>query len=132
MSVTYIPAALRRLVYERAKGCCEYCLISENLSFATHQVDHIIAEKHGGETIESNLALSCTLCNKRKGSDIASIDDETGAIVPLFNPRTDVWNEHFRLENGYLIGLTPNAKATIRFLQLNKATRIEERRILET
>lgn len=129
MSATYIPAALRKLVYERAAGCCEYCLISENLSFAAHQVDHIIAEKHGGLTIESNLALSCALCNKRKGSDIASVDDETGAIVPLFNPRTDVWSEHFRIENYRFIGLTANARASIRLLQLNNAARIEERKI---
>ncbi len=129
MSVTYIPTALRNLVYERADGCCEYCLISEAVSFAKHQIDHIIAEKHGGLTIAENLALSCTICNKYKGSDIASIDNETGAIVPLFNPRKDVWREHFNIENGTFIGLTPNARATIRLLQINNSARIEERKI---
>ncbi len=29
MSTTYIPAALRRQIYDRANGCCEYCLIPE-------------------------------------------------------------------------------------------------------
>lgn len=53
MSVTYIPTALRNEVYERAEGCCEYCLISESVSFAKHQIDHVIAEKHGGEMIEN-------------------------------------------------------------------------------
>ena len=129
MSVTYIPTALRNSVYERAQGLCEYCLIDEEISFAKHQIDHVIAEKHGGETVAENLALSCAVCNKHKGSDIASIDGETGAIVPLFNPRTDVWSEHFRIENGIFIGLTPNARATIRLLQINNAARIEERRI---
>ena len=129
MSVTYIPAALRNLVYECADGCCEYCLISEAISFATHQIDHIIAEKHGGQTVEENLALSCTICNKYKGSDIASIDDETGAIVSLFNPRKDVWSEHFKIENGIFVSLTPNARATIRLLQINNSARIEERKI---
>lgn len=129
MSVTYIPTALRNLVYERAGGCCEYCLISEARTFAKHEIDHVIAEKHGGLTVESNLALSCTLCNKRKGSDIASVDGETGAIVPLFNPRTDVWDKSFQIENGYVIGLTPNARATIQLLQLNDSTRIEERKV---
>ncbi len=94
MSVTYIPTALRNLVYERAEGRCEYCSISEAVSFAAHQIDHVIAEKHGGQTVEGNLALSCAICNKYKGSDIASINDETGEIVPLFNPRKDVWSEH--------------------------------------
>lgn len=129
MSVTYIPSALRHLVYERANGCCEYCLISEDVSFAKHQIDHVIAEKHGGLTVEDNLALSCTICNKHKGSDIASIDNETGEIVPLFNPRKDVWSEHFKIENGIFIGLTPNARATIRLLQINTLMRIEERTV---
>lgn len=127
MSVTYIPTALRNLVYERAQGRCEYCLISERVSFAKHQIDHVIAEKHGGLTLEENLALSCTICNKYKGSDIASIDNETGEIVPLFNPRKDVWNKHFEIENRVFIGLTPNARAAIRLLQLNSSARIEER-----
>lgn len=129
MSVTYISTALRNLVYQRAQGLCEYCLIDEEISFAKHQIDHVIAEKHGGQTVAENLALSCAVCNKYKGSDIASIDGETDAIVPLFNPRTDVWNEHFRIENGIFIGLTPNARATIRLLQINNAARIEERKI---
>lgn len=129
MSVTYIPKALRDLVYKRADGLCEYCLISEEDSFAKHQIDHIIAEKHGGLTVEENLALSCTLCNKHKGSDIASIDNETGKIVPLFNPREDVWSEHFEIENSYFIGLTPNARATIQLLQMNNLARINEREI---
>jgi len=50
MSSTYIPSALRRLIYDRAKGCCEYCRISEATAFAAHEIDHIIAEKHGGLT----------------------------------------------------------------------------------
>ncbi len=129
MSVTYIPASLRNLVYKRAEGYCEYCLISETVSFAKHQIDHIIAEKHGGQTVKENLALSCALCNKYKGSDLTSIDNETNEIVRLFNPRTDVWSEHFKIENGVFIGLTPNARATIRLLQINNSARIEERKI---
>jgi hypothetical protein len=128
MSVTYIPTALRNLVYKRAKGLCEYCKISEEVSFAKHQIDHVIAEKHGGLTVEQNLALSCTICNKHKGSDISSIDYETDAIVPLFNPRKDVWSEHFRIENATFIGLTANARATIRLLQINSLSRVEERK----
>jgi len=129
MSVTYISTALRNLVYERAEGLCEYCLIDEEISFVKHQIDHIIAEKHGGLSIEENLALACVLCNKYKGSDLTSIDGETGEIVRLFNPREDIWSEHFRIENGVFIGLTPNARATIRLLQMNNSARVEERRI---
>ena len=86
MSNTYIPPALRRLVYERAGGCCEYCLIPETAVFAGHEIDHIIAQKHGGPTDADNLALSCAVCNKHKGSDLASLDPETGLMFPSTIP----------------------------------------------
>jgi hypothetical protein len=50
MSKTYISASLRRMVGDRAQGNCEYCLIPETLTVSSHQVDHVIAEKHGGKT----------------------------------------------------------------------------------
>lgn len=94
---TYIPAKLRRLVYELADRRCEYCLIPEIAVLAAHEVDHIISQKHGGSTESENLALSCALCNKRKGSDIASLDEETGDIVALYHPRRERWLDHFQL-----------------------------------
>jgi 5-methylcytosine-specific restriction endonuclease McrA len=63
MTRTYVPATLRQQVYERAEGRCEYCLIPETVTLTTHQVDHIVALKHGGRTEADNLALSCALCN---------------------------------------------------------------------
>jgi len=59
MSQTWIPPALRQLVRDRAGECCEYCLAPEVLTFAPHQIDHVVAEKHSGPTQEDNLALSC-------------------------------------------------------------------------
>ena len=67
----------------------------ERFSFALHQTDHIIAEKHGDATLADNLALCCILCNKHKGSDLASLDPLTGEITPLFHPRSQNWLEHF-------------------------------------
>ncbi|WP_082674199.1 HNH endonuclease [Thiohalocapsa sp. ML1] len=58
MSGAFIPASLRRQVHQRAAGRCEYCGMPEPLSFAPHQIDHIIAEKHGGSTDPENLARS--------------------------------------------------------------------------
>jgi len=43
---TYIPEALRRAVIERAGGRCEYCG-KPQVSFFPHEVDHVIAQKHG-------------------------------------------------------------------------------------
>ena len=131
MSHTHIPANLRRLVYERASGRCEYCQLSEHFSFALHQIDHIIAEKHGGATLADNLALSCILCNKHKGSDLASLDPLTGEITPLFHPRRRVWLAHFTLAfDGTLISATAEGRATIWLLQMNQPERVEERRLL--
>jgi 5-methylcytosine-specific restriction endonuclease McrA len=66
--VTYVPAALRRLVHERARGACEYCLAPEATALFAHEVDHVVAEKHGGTTTEDNLALACAACNLHKGA----------------------------------------------------------------
>lgn len=68
-----VDAALRQFVRLRADGLCEYCLISEQLTLAQHEIDHVIAIKHGGRTTAANLALCCAICNRFKGSDIASI-----------------------------------------------------------
>jgi hypothetical protein len=130
MSRTYIPVELRRLVRNRAGGCCEYCLILEAVAFAEHEVDHIVAEKHGGETTEDNLALCCAICNNRKGTDLTSIDPVTGEITPLFHPRRDRWSDHFRIVEGHLQPLTPAGRVTVRLLQLNHPNRLEERSLL--
>jgi len=130
MSRTHIPAELRRAVRRRAQDCCEYCLIPEAMTLAAHEIDHVIAEKHGGPTEAGNLALACALCNGFKGSDLASIDAESGDIVPLFNPRRDRWIDHFRLENARIVPLTASGRSTVRLLQLNHPDRIEERLLL--
>ena len=130
MSKTYIPVALRRQVEERADNCCEYCLLPDFATFASHEIDHIIAEKHGGRTESENLALSCTLCNKYKGSDLASIDPNTEKIVPLYHPRQNTWREHFQLSGAEFTPLTAIGRVTIRLLQLNRLDRVEERQLL--
>jgi hypothetical protein len=130
MAQKYVPVPLGRLVRARAAECCEYCLVPERLTLATHWVDHVVAEKHGGRTEEGNLALSCVLCNQHKGSDLTSIDPDTGAITPLFHPRRDRWADHFRLVGARIEPLTPTGRVTVRLLQLNHPDRIEERELM--
>jgi hypothetical protein len=125
-----IPTELRQFIIERANGQCEYCLIHQNFSIYSHEVDHIIAIKHGGETIEENLALSCLSCNRHKGSDFATIHPRTKEIIPLFNPRRQKWEEHFMLNNAHIEGMTPIGIATARLLKFNTPTRLLERQIL--
>jgi hypothetical protein len=132
MSKTYIPVSLRQLVLDRAQNRCEYCLIPQELSLAKHHIDHIIAEKHGGETVAENLALSCSLCNQAKGSDVATIDPKTLETERLFQPRRDRWLEHFEIqpETGIIQPLTNIAQSTIQILQVNRAEYLDLRLLL--
>jgi 5-methylcytosine-specific restriction endonuclease McrA len=125
-----IEASLREFVRLRAAGLCEYCGISERLTLAEHEIDHVIAMKHGGQSVVENLALCCAVCNRFKGSDIASIDPGTGDLTPLYHPRLDRWDDHYELRNGEITGLTATGRATVRLLRMNRPTRIKERQLL--
>lgn len=130
MTSAKISADLRQLVSDRAQGRCEYCLLHQDFSIYTHEVDHIIAQKHGGPTTADNLALSCLSCNRHKGTDIATFDPVTGEITLLFHPRNQAWVEHFMLNNGRIEGMTPVGRATAKLLMFNTPTRILERQLL--
>src|SRR6266571_8206772 len=130
MARRQIPNALRREVIERAAGRCEYCLIHENDAPESHQLDHLIALKHGGKTVSENLALACIACNSYKGSDVASIDPVHQMIVPLYNPRVQKWEDHFQVVGAAIIGLSPIGRATIGLLRLNEDDRLATRRAL--
>ena len=80
--------SLQELVWRRAGGVCEYCRLPSVLAPVPFQIDHVVAQQHGGETVEANLALACLRCNTHKGPNIAGIDPVTRRIVPLFHPRT--------------------------------------------
>ena len=42
-----------------------------------------------------NLALACQRCNSYRYNFTTALDPETQTMVPLFNPRTQRWAEHF-------------------------------------
>ncbi|MEK7674779.1 MAG: HNH endonuclease signature motif containing protein [Verrucomicrobiota bacterium] len=130
MSRPAVPAPLRLAIWQRARGCCEYCLIAEQDGLLPHEMDHIIALQHGGSTAPDNLALACYACNRRKGSNIASLDPATGGMVSLFHSRHDVWAEHFRLEDACIVPLTAKARTTAELLQFNSHPRLRRRQLL--
>jgi hypothetical protein len=127
---TYISPELRRRVRSRAGGRCEYCRLAEEDAFLAHEPDHVIAEKHAGQTTYENLAWACFDCNRFKGSDIASRDPLSGELAPLFNPRSNGWNDHFALEGGTIHPLTAIGRVTERLLKLNLPERVEIRETL--
>ncbi|MDY6937014.1 MAG: HNH endonuclease signature motif containing protein [Cyanobacteriota bacterium] len=118
------------MVGDRANWACEYCLIPEIAVLVSHEIDHAIAQKHGGRTDKENLALACTICNKYKGSDIASVDPVNGEIVRLYHPRRDFWFSHFQMDEGKILPRTAIGRVTVRLLQMNRSERVEERKLL--
>ncbi len=131
MSETYISAALRREVRDRAERCCEYCRMAEGDRAIDFAIDHVIAEKHNGKTTTDNLCLSCYECNSYKGSDLSSVDWGFGdAIVPLFNPRQQNWRDHFQLKVNSIQPLTAMGRVTAFLLRFNTPERLEERELL--
>ncbi|MGW8256515.1 MAG: HNH endonuclease [Thermoguttaceae bacterium] len=116
-----IPAALQRLVVQRAINHCEYCRISQEGQEARFHIDHVTPVVSGGPTVEKNLALACVSCSLRKAARQSAIDPQTGNETPLFNPRLDRWETHFCWEGVKVKGLTPSGRATVDALKMNRA-----------
>ncbi len=125
-----VSNSLRRLVVSRAESRCEYCLMPQSASAYEHEPDHIVPIQHGGETKSDNLALACLRCNWRKGPNVGSFDPETGVLVAFYNPRAQKWDDHFRLNTAEIQPLPPEARVTVKILQLNDEQRLEQRKSL--
>jgi hypothetical protein len=90
----------------------------------------VIARQHGGQTVAENLALCCGRCNLSKGPNIAGIDPRTGLLTRLFNPRQDLWMEHFRFDGPVVVGLTDVGRTTVVVLAINQASQVAVRQAL--
>lgn len=118
---------MARQVEARAAGRCEYCRMHQSLQGATFHVEHIIPQSRGGQAQLDNLAWACPSGNLQKAHLGASVDPETGNEVPLFNPRIDNWNGHFRWDGYRILGQTPIGKVTVVALDLNHPRRMQIR-----
>lgn len=126
-----MEAALRELAWERSGGTCEYCRMPQVFDpLLPFQIDHVIAEKHGGPTVAENLALACLHCNRYKGPNVAGVDPLSGEVVRLFHPRRDRWAEHFGWSGPVLEGRTPIGRVTIQVLNINHLDLVAVRRAL--
>ncbi len=129
--MTRVPSIVRRFVRERAGHRCEYCHRPDRYSVVSFHVDHIIPTKqHDGSSDEVNLAWSCVHCNISKGVNIAGYDPITKQLTPLFNPRTQHWDEHFRLNGAVIEGITPIGCVTAKILSINGPEMIAARQTL--
>src|SRR5437762_6157596 len=93
------------------------------------ELDHLIPESLGGLSEEENLWLACSLCNDHKANRIAAVDPVTGETVRLFDPRHQLWNEHFRWNKtgDRIIGITATGRATVAALHLNRPSLVAAR-----
>ena len=123
-----VSKVARQLVRQRANFQCEYCLLNEKRSFIGFEVDHIISRKHRGSNDPNNLAYSCGDCNRNKGTDIASIDwNNNNQITRFYNPKLDLWAEHFRLSNTVVESLTSIGEVTVTIFRFNDQIRLTNR-----
>lgn len=124
----FISENLRFEVELRANGFCEYCRIKIEDTYFGGEIDHIISRKHRGQTEFVNLALACQPCNRHKGSDLGSISEVSKKLIRFYNPRTDNWNEHFRVNsNAEVETLTEIGEVTAFIFGFNEPERIAER-----
>jgi hypothetical protein len=115
-----IDAATQRRVRSRANRRCEYCRIPQETDpFFSFHIEHIIPRQHGGTDDNSNLALACHHWNLHKGPNLAGIDPDTGELARLFNPRTQRWEDHFEIQEAWIVGRTPVGRATVWVLAMN-------------
>jgi hypothetical protein len=124
-----ISSDLREAVISRAFKCCEYCKSQDKYSPTAFTIDHIVPESADGTSDFENLAYACFLCNRLKSNKLKVFDILTRKWTPLYNPRKDVWNEHFvwHEDATKIIGLSAIGRCTIKELQLNREKLIEYR-----
>lgn len=121
MARPYISVEIERRVRAAALNRCGYCLSPQHLVMARLEIEHIIPISKQGSNDESNLWLACPLCNRYKSDKTTGVDLETSEIVKLFNPRVQIWSEHFRwTEDGLrIVGRTSTGRATVTTLHLS-------------
>lgn len=132
MSSNRPSGELKRLVIYRARGCCEYCLSLRSFSASPFVIEHIIPESEGGRTEEENLCLACSGCNGHKHAATVGWDLVTEREHRLYDPRKDVWREHFAWspDGSFIIGLTAVGRATVNRLRLNRDEVVNLREVL--
>ena len=128
-----MDVAIRRLVAQRAANRCEYCHLPQAAApLALFHVEHIVAQQHVVDDSMENLALACPDCNRYKGPNVATVDPQSRQLIVLFNPRLDLWDDHFQRDGPRITGRSPIGEATVRLLQMNSNKRVELRRELQS
>jgi 5-methylcytosine-specific restriction endonuclease McrA len=128
--VSSISRAVRERVRIAARNRCGYYHAPQELVLGPLEIDHVLPEGQGGTSNEDNLWLACSVCNSHKAAKLMALDSTTQTVVPLFNPRLNRWNEHFRWDGdgAHALGITPIGRATVVALHLNNHQSVEVRK----
>jgi 5-methylcytosine-specific restriction endonuclease McrA len=110
-----IPEEIRQQILEKSNYRCGYCQAPQTLLYAKLQIDHIIPLAAGGNNNPDNLWASCDPCNAHKSQKTQANDPITKQAVQLFNPQTQMWDDHFNFDEdrATILGLTAIGRATV-------------------
>jgi 5-methylcytosine-specific restriction endonuclease McrA len=90
-----ISDAIYESVAADAHSECGYCRAPQRALPYRLEIEHLLPVSLGGSSERENLWLSCHKCNKLRSNRIMGIDPLTQEEVKLFNPRQEVWTDHF-------------------------------------
>jgi len=85
----------------------------QSLQGATFHIEHVVPRVKGGTSDSSNLALACPSCNMHKADRISSQPSSSITAVAFYNPRSEVWVEHFEWDAYTLVGKTEVGRVTV-------------------
>jgi hypothetical protein len=125
-----IPAKVRARVRRDFRNRCAYCQLPQIILSSKLEIEHIEPKAEGGTDDEENLCLACRDCNGFKSYKVEAFDDQTKRTVKLFNPRTQIWNEHFEFsqDKAKIIGKTACGRATVTALRMNNEQAVNARK----
>ena len=118
------------IVAERAGYACEYCRAPDAVFNFPLEVDHFVPLSAGGTKDLGNLVLACRAGNAYKAFHQSGAGENQNS-ERLFNPRRDIWEEHFEIdrETFAIMSSTEVGRGTINRLRINAAPQLKARRL---
>ncbi len=122
---------LKSKIRREARNRCGYCLTPQEIVSMPLEIEHLRPIADGGTDGAKNLWLACRNCNGFKHAKTRAVDPQTNEEIPLFNPRTQNWNEHFGFSDDKteIIGKTACGRATVIALRLNFELAVSARKL---
>ena len=129
--MSYLSEELKIKIRREAQNLCGYCLTPQEIISMPLEIEHLRPIAEGGTDDEENLWLACRNCNGFKHAKTDAVDPETNIKTAIFNPRKQIWSEHFSFgeDENEIIGKTACGRATVIALRLNYEQAVSARRI---